>query len=99
MGEVSVRGAKLLNERVGWFGLSVWDLAAVGYSLIIFNAILKPYGLELLSFLFAGFVFLTILRIRLRSRPKTIRDFLRSKVSSPKLQYLLTPTSTKKQVR
>ena len=77
-----VKGARLLNERPGWLGLSIWDLAVVGYTLIISNAILRTFDLELISFVIAGIVFLILLQIRLKSRPKTIRDYLRSKLGS-----------------
>lgn len=75
-----VKGARLLNERPGWLGLSVWDLGALGYVLIISHSLLRPLGLELLAFLTAGVAFLILLQIRLKSRPKTIRDSLRSKL-------------------
>lgn len=78
---MKVHSARLLNERTGWFGLSVLDLAIVGYSLIFSDSILRPFGFELGAFLIAGGVFLVLLNIRLRSRPKTIRDFLRFKFS------------------
>jgi hypothetical protein len=82
MGNIRVKGARLLNERPGWLGLSVWDLGGIGYVLIISNALLRPWGLELLSFLIAGLAFLILLQVRLRSRPKTIRDYLKSKMKS-----------------
>jgi len=79
---MKVKGARLLNERSGWLGLSIWDLGGVGYVLILSNTLLRPWGWELLSFVIAGFFFFILLQIRLRSRPKTIRDFLKSKVGS-----------------
>lgn len=79
---MKTRGARLLNERPGWLGLSVWDLGGLGYVLIFSHALLRPFGLELLAFLVAGVSFLVLLRIRLKSRPKTIRDFLKSKLGS-----------------
>lgn len=82
---MKTKGARLLNERPGWLGLSVWDLGALGYVLIISHAVLRPFGLELLAFLIAGAAFLILLRIRLKSRPKTIRDFLKSKLGSKTL--------------
>lgn len=77
---MKVKGARLLNERPGWLGLSIWDLGALGYVLILTNACLRPFGLELLSFVTTGVAFLILLQIRLKSRPKTIRDFLKSKL-------------------
>lgn len=80
-----VKSARLLNERSGWLGLSVWDLGAVGYVLVISNTLLTSTGFELLSFLIAGAFFLGLLQIRLRSRPKTIRDLMRSKLGRQKI--------------
>ena len=77
-----VNSARLLNERSGWMGLGVMDLIALGYLLIACNLTLKPWGLELLSFLIVGLVALFLIRVRLRNRPKTIRDYLRSKLTS-----------------
>lgn len=79
---MKVKGSRLLNERPGWLGLSIWDLGGIGYVLILSNALLRPWGLELLSFIVAGVAFLILLQIRLRSRPKTIRDYLKSKIRS-----------------
>lgn len=80
MSNIRVKSARLLNERPGWLGLSVWDLGCIGYILILSNALLREVGLELLSFLVAGIAFLILLQIRIRSRPKTIRDYLQSKI-------------------
>lgn len=93
MDDVTVKGARLLNERVGWWGLSVFDLAALGYFLIILNSLLKPYGLELLAFPVIGLAFIFLLSIRLKSRPKTIRDFIKSKMKSQKMNHLLSPVN------
>ncbi|QDK37917.1 hypothetical protein DOE51_10140 [Bdellovibrio sp. NC01] len=74
------RSARLLNERSGWLGLSVWDLAIVAYTLIIANSLLQPFGFELLAFPIAGIALLFLVNIRLKSRPKTIRDYLRKSI-------------------
>ena len=79
---MKVQGARLLNERPGWIGLSVWDIGSVGYVLIISHSLLWPFHLELLAFFIAGICFLFLLKIRLKSRPKTIRDYLRSKMTT-----------------
>lgn len=77
---MKIRTVRLINERTGWYGLSIWDMAGVGYFLLASHALLTPFGLEVLSFILTGGLFLGLLSLRLRSRPKTIRDFLRSKV-------------------
>lgn len=73
---VKYSNSRLLNERSGWLGLSIWDLSAIGYILIISHLLLESVGLELLSFLVAGISAGALINIRLRSRPKTIRDYL-----------------------
>jgi hypothetical protein len=75
-----IRTIRLLNERPGWLGLSFWDIAGVGYFLLFSHAVCESVGLPLLSFVLTAFLFLGLLKIRLSSRPKTIRDFLRSKL-------------------
>lgn len=77
---MKIRTVRLINERTGWYGLSVWDIAGIGYFLVIAHSILEPFGFGILAFVATGFLFVGLLSIRLRSRPKTIRDFLRSKV-------------------
>lgn len=81
----TVKSARLLNERPGWLGLSVWDLVFLGYFLIILNSLLRPFGLELLSFVIVAVLGVCLLQVRLRSRPKTIRDFLHSKVMTKRI--------------
>ncbi len=77
---MKVQSSRLLNERSGWLGLGIWDLVVIVYTMIASNAVLQLFGLELLIFPIGGIVFLLILNIRLKSRPKTIRDYLRSKL-------------------
>lgn len=79
---MKVKSVRLLNERNGWFGLSVWDICGLGYFLLIAHTLLALVGLELLSFVLTGLAALVLLSIRLKARPKTIRDFIRSKITS-----------------
>jgi len=83
---MKIKSARLLNERPGWLGLSIWDLGVVGYTLIFSHAILTPLGLELFSFLVGTGVLLVLLKIRLRSRPKTIRDYIKNKITSSQIR-------------
>lgn len=75
------RSARLLNERSGWLGLSVWDIVVIVYVMVIANSLLRPWGVEFLSFPIAGLVLIFMINIRLRSRPKTIRDYLRKAIT------------------
>lgn len=83
---MKLKSARLLNERPGWLGLSVWDLGLIGYVLIIFHSILEPWGLELLSFVVAAGAFIFLLKVRLKHRPKTIRDQIRNALTSKKIR-------------
>lgn len=73
--------SRILNEKPAFLGLEVSDLAIVGYLLIITHSLLRPLGLELLSFPIVGIVTFFLVGIRLRNRPKIIRDFLISKMT------------------
>lgn len=77
---MKIRTVRLINERTGWYGLSVWDIAGIGYFLVLCHSILEPLGVGFIAFLVTGVLFLGLLSVRLRSRPKTIRDYLRSKI-------------------
>lgn len=68
--------SRVLNEFSGFMGLQVWDLAGVGYTLVISYQLLLPFGLEVLSFLISGLLGFLILQIRLSCRRKVIRDFI-----------------------
>lgn len=73
--------SRILNEKPAFLGLEVSDLAIVGYLLIITHSLLSPLGLELLSFPVVGIVTFLLVGIRLKNRPKIIRDFLISKMT------------------
>ena len=73
--------SRILNEKMGLFGLSVLDLAGIGYILIFSNQALSKFKLELLSFVIAGFAFVSLFTIRLKFRAKFIRDFISYKLS------------------
>lgn len=74
--------SRILNEKPAFLGLEVTDLAVVGYLLIITHSLLTPLGLELLSFPLVGVITFFLVGIRLRNRPKIIRDFLISKMTN-----------------
>ena len=73
--------SRILNEKPAFLGLEVSDLAIIGYLLIISHSILGLVGLELLSFPLVGILAFFLVGIRLRNRPKIIRDFLVSKMT------------------
>lgn len=77
---MQIKTVRLLNERPGWLGLSFWDMGGVGYFLLLSHALLKHFGLELLAFVLTGIALILLLKIRLKNRPKTIRDFLKSRM-------------------
>lgn len=68
--------SRLLNERPGIMGLSVIDIGIIGYSLIFSHSLLSQFGLELLSFPFAGILTIGLVGIRIKHRPKIIRDYI-----------------------
>jgi hypothetical protein len=65
---------RALNEPAGFMGLQVWDICALGYIFVLSNVLLKPLGLELLSFGVAAGVGYALSIIRLNYRSKIIRD-------------------------
>lgn len=70
------KSSRYLNERSNWFGLSVFDLAGLGYLLILSFEFLSQWDLELFAFAVTGVKGLALIQIRLAGRPKCIRDFL-----------------------
>lgn len=66
---------RVLNERSGFFGLSVLDFGVLAYALIGANTVFSRWGLEILAFPVAGLLGVVLVTIRLRFRRKTIRDF------------------------
>lgn len=77
-----VRPSRFLNEKSGFLGLSVFDLAALGYALVFIHPFCAARGLDLLAFIVIGIFAYFLVSLRLRHRPKTIRDFLFSKISN-----------------
>lgn len=73
--------SRILNERTSFLGLSVLDLAGLGYSLIISHTILSKLGFELLSFVFVGILLFFLIGVRSKYRAKTIRDYLAFKLT------------------
>lgn len=81
-----MKSLRILNERSGFLGLSVFDLAFLGYTLIILNSVLSKFGLELLSFPIVGLISILLIHIRLTRRPKFIRDFLKFYILPKKIK-------------
>lgn len=73
--------SRILNERTTFLGLSVLDLAGLGYSLIISHTILSKFNFELLSFVFVGILLFFLIGVRSKYRAKTIRDYLAFKLT------------------
>lgn len=67
--------SRLLNEQAGFFGLSIIDIGVIGYSLILTHSILKVWALEFLAFIIAGALGFSLIGVRLKYRPKVIRDY------------------------
>lgn len=68
--------SRILNEQTTFLGLTVLDLAGLGYTLIISHSLLAKIHLEILSFGIIGVLLFTLIGIRAKHRPKTIRDYL-----------------------
>lgn len=73
--------SRILNERTTFLGLSVFDLAGLGYTLIISHSILSNFKAELLSFVLVGLLLFLLIGIRSKYRAKTIRDYLTFKLT------------------
>lgn len=71
---------RILNERSGFFGLTVFDLSALAYVLIGAHSFLARWGFDLLAFPVTGLVGVGLISIRLRYRRKIIRDFVRYRI-------------------
>ena len=67
----------ILNEKSGFMGLGVFDLAGMGYFLIITHSLLEKVNLEILSFFISAVLSILLIQIRLTKRPKYIRDVLK----------------------
>lgn len=81
-----MKSLRVLNERSGFLGLSVFDLAFLGYTLILLNSLLCTVGLELLSFVIVGLLSFLLIHIRLTKRPKYIRDVLKFYILPKKMK-------------
>ena len=68
--------SRILNEQTTFLGLTVLDLAGLGYTLIISHSLLAKLQLEILSFVIAGLLLFSLIGIRAKHRPKIIRDYL-----------------------
>lgn len=73
---MKVQPSRILNENSTMFGLSVIDLAVLGYALIILHSALAYVNLELAAFPVVGFFGVALVRIRISERDKIIRDWL-----------------------
>jgi hypothetical protein len=83
---MNIQPSRILNEKSGFLGLSIIDMAVLAYSLVALHSLLLPFGLEIVAFFFVGLIGYGLVAIRLRFRRKTIRDFIRWKCSSWRLQ-------------
>lgn len=72
---MKVSPSRYLNEKSGWMGLSVFDLAGLSYFLIFVHGPLSKAGLEIFAFAVVGVATYALIYLRLRERPKVIRDF------------------------
>lgn len=68
--------SRILNIKPGFLGLSIFDYSLLGYLLLLIHAALEPLGWELLSFLLTLICFIILVSIRVKFRPKVIRDYL-----------------------
>lgn len=78
--------SRILNEPTGFMGLSSFDVAAIGYLLILSYHLLFLVGLELFSFLIAALAFISLVGVRSKLRQKVIRDYFAFTVSK-KIYY------------
>ncbi len=72
-----MKTSRILNEKSGFMGLGVFDLAGVAYFLIITHSLLEKIGLEILSFFITAVLSIFLIQVRLTKRPKFIRDVLK----------------------
>ncbi len=68
---------RILNEPPAFFGLSIMDLASLGWCLVISHALLEPFGLGILALIITSFIAAATATLRLRYRRKIIRDSIR----------------------
>ena len=68
--------SRVLNEKMNFMALSLVDIAGLGYFLIITHSLLAPFKIELFSFAVTGITAMTLISIRIKQRPKIIRDFV-----------------------
>lgn len=73
--------SRILNEQTTFLGLTVLDLAGLGYVLIITHSLLSKFNIELLSFALVGFLLFLLIGVRSKYRAKTIRDYLTFKLT------------------
>lgn len=73
--------SRILNERIGFLGLSILDIGVIGYTLILSHAFLSLVHLELLAFPITGVTGIALLGVRQKFRAKIIRDYLAAKLS------------------
>ncbi|MBC7457823.1 MAG: hypothetical protein H7235_06065 [Bdellovibrionaceae bacterium] len=77
---------RLMNERTGFFGMSIVDLAGLGYFLIATHGLLGKVGLELFSFVLTSLLAILIIHVRITKRPHFMRDFIKYYLTSRKLR-------------
>lgn len=72
--------SRILNEKPGFLGLTVIDFAVLGYFLILVHGVLGKTGFELLAFPLSGAFAIFLIGVRLKHRPRVIRDYFLFKV-------------------
>lgn len=73
---------RILNEKSGFLGLSIWDMAGLAYLLIGLHSILAEFNIEWVSFFIWAALAYIVVSIRLRCRRKTVRDFFLYQLTS-----------------
>ena len=77
-----VHPSRHLNERAGFLGLSIWDLAVLAYFLVLSQSVLASFHVDWIAFLATLFVGYVLVSVRLKFRPKAIRDAAKFQLSS-----------------
>lgn len=74
--------SRILNEKPGFLGLTVIDFAVLGYFLILSHEALASISFELLAFPLTGLLTVFLVGVRLKYRPKVIRDYFLYKLTN-----------------
>jgi hypothetical protein len=72
---MKIKPSRFLNEKSGFLGLSVWDLAILGYLLVTLHSFFSSFGLDWAAFAIVSLAAYFLISLRLRFRKRTVRDF------------------------